>query len=105
MHINEQSQCDLETKTLTICARNLTLSHLFRLDEKLVYTVDRHDPEKTCLTQTAKINVFGVPLFGSVLESLLISHYGSSVAKGRDALNWVARAIKEEQEVKSRTTK
>lgn len=36
---------------------------------------------RTCLTQSAKIAVFGVPLFGSVLEGLLIDHYGSTVAK------------------------
>ena len=36
---------------------------------------------RTCLTQSAKIAVFGVPLFGSLLEGLLINHYGSSVAK------------------------
>ncbi|KAL5467036.1 hypothetical protein EMCRGX_G031203 [Ephydatia muelleri] len=104
MQINEQSQCDLETKTLVICARNLTLSHLFQLDEKLVYSVDRQNPEKTCLTQSAKIAVFGVPLFGSVLEGLLIDHYGSTVAKGRDALNWVAKTIKDEQAVQSTTS-
>ena len=44
---------------------------------------------RTCLTQSAKIAVFGVPLFGSVLEGLLIDHYGSTVAKvSRTALHY-----------------
>ena len=64
MHIHEQSECDLDKKTLTIAARNvrpfviytnliivglsyqLTVANLMRMDETLEYTVDPADPGK-----------------------------------------------------------
>lgn len=36
---------------------------------------------RTLLVQTAKINIYGVPLLGGMLESLLISSYSGTIGK------------------------
>lgn len=89
----------------------LTLRNLFRMDEFLQYTPHPDDPSKwesscqsigpfctmnfmfdlnpvscshrTLLRQTASMSVFGIPLLGDLLESLLINSYSSVVSKVR----------------------
>lgn len=93
MYVSEQSQCCLGNKKLTICARNISLTSMFTLNETLEYTVNSEDPNTTVLRQTAQINVHGVPMLGGVLERLWSSQYESSVAKGRLGVQYIAEKI------------
>ena len=37
--------------------------------------------DRTILRQSATMDVYGIPLLGNLLESLLINSYGSTVSK------------------------
>ena len=102
---------------MLFCIVQLTLRNLFQMDEFLEYTPHPDDPSKwesscqgnnrislladklhfwpeishhvnrTLLRQTARMNVFGIPLLGDILESMLISNYSSVVSKVRPKSN------------------
>ncbi|KAK3875701.1 hypothetical protein Pcinc_019448 [Petrolisthes cinctipes] len=93
----EHSEVNPEERTMTMRTRNLTFSSTVSMDERLVYSPDPVDTEKTILRQETIITVKGVPLT-SYMEGYLINSISSNSFKGREALEFVISKINKEVE-------
>jgi len=95
IYVSEQSEVDPKKKTMTLKSKNWTFSNYVSFDEKLVYSSDPKDPNKTMLTHETAISVSNVPLT-STMEGLFISNSTSNSSKGLEGLEWVISNIKNE---------
>lgn len=93
----EHSEVNPSEKTMTMRTRNLTFSNTVSLDERLVYSPDPTDNEKTVLHYETIVTVMGVPL-SSYMENYLLNSITKNSFKGRDALEFVISKINREVE-------
>jgi hypothetical protein len=83
-------------------SRNLTFSSELSIVEKLTYTPDPNQSDRTLLKQEAMITVHGVPL-SSFIEEFIGNTISRNANKGRLAMEWVIDTIN--SEVQEITTK
>lgn len=93
----EHSEVNPEEKTMTMRTRNLTFSNTVSMDERMIYSPDPIDNEKTILRQETIITVKGVPLT-SYMENYLLNSISTNSFKGRDAMEFVISKINREVE-------
>ncbi|CAD5117495.1 DgyrCDS6264 [Dimorphilus gyrociliatus] len=94
-YVSEVSEVNHSNKTMQLFSRNLTLSNLVTIDEKLEYKPHPTRPSCTLLEQEAVIKIEGVPLT-TYLEDLMLKTCSSNAAKGRQAMEIVIHKIKSE---------
>jgi len=95
IYVSEHSEVDPKQKTMTLKSKNWTFCNYVSYDEKLTYSSDPKDPNKTNLTHETAISVSNVPLTG-YMESLFLNNSTSNSSKGLEAMEWVINNIKNE---------
>uniref|UniRef100_F1KUI9 Protein slowmo 2 n=1 Tax=Ascaris suum TaxID=6253 RepID=F1KUI9_ASCSU len=85
---HEVTEIDPTKKTMTLVTRNLNGSHFLRVDEKLTYTPDPDNPQRTILRQEAAVTV-SLPAFTDYCEKTFLNVYQCNADKGRKGLEWV----------------
>jgi len=104
-YAHEISTVDPENRTLSINSRNLTFESKVNVEERITYSPDPEDPEKTLMTQQAIVTVQGVPLT-SYMEQLMTSSIAGNASNGREALESVILRVQSEaKEIKETLTK
>jgi len=88
----ESSEVDLKTQTMTLRTINSTFCSVLSVNEKLVYTPSAHDSNQTCLNQTAKVHINGIP-FTNYFEDMIISRFEPTAKLGRKAMQNVLNNI------------
>lgn len=94
-YAHEISTVDAANKTLAINSRNLTFNSTVSVEERITYTPDPQDPDKTVMTQQAVVTVQGVPLT-SYMEQLMTTSIASNATNGRQALEHVIQRVQSE---------
>jgi len=94
-YAHEISTVDAKNKTLAINSRNLTFDSTVSVEERITYSPDPQDADKTVMTQQAIVTVQGVPLT-SYMEQLVTSSIAGNATKGREALESVILRVQSE---------
>lgn len=89
----EHSDVDMKNEKMTLKTVNYTFWGILAVEETLVYQGDKEDPDRTHLTQGAKISVNGIQ-FANYFEDLIVSNFDATAIKGRTALEQVINKIK-----------
>ncbi|KAG7168537.1 slowmo-like, partial [Homarus americanus] len=90
----EHSEVNPEEKTMTMRTRNLTFSSTVSMDERMVYSPDPTDCEKTILRQETIITVKGVPLT-SYMEDYLLNSISTNSFKVEELMSTYKRSTTE----------
>lgn len=83
---SEHSCISLKKKELWLRTRNLTFSHVVRVEEMLTYSMHPHDPSKTLLRHEARVTVYNV-IFIEYLENFVTNKLISNTHIARQALD------------------
>jgi len=101
---HEYTEIDPASRSMTLTTRNLNATSFLRVDERLTYTPDPSDPQRTILKQEASVSV-NLPTFTGYCESAFMNVYQSNALKGRTGVEWVIESLKKEyNEISSRVT-
>jgi len=92
---HEYTTIDPQNRLMTLATRNLNGISFMRVDERLTYTPDPSDPEKTILKQEASVSV-NLPAFTDYCERTFMSVYQTNALKGRSGVEWVIDYLKNE---------
>ena len=97
-YVYEESQVDPKSQTLTMKAKNLTMSHLMCLEESCTYTPNPADPlHSTLLHQQARISTsHNFSYISSMVEDFSMERFRANANRGRDALDSVLDRVKQE---------
>merc|ERR1719347_2576578 len=76
-------------------SKNLTFCNIVSMEEKITYTPDPTDADRTLLRQETVVTVRGVPLT-SYMESIIVNTVSSNSNKGRAAIEWVVEKLGQE---------
>uniref|UniRef100_A0A3Q3W1U6 PRELI/MSF1 domain-containing protein n=1 Tax=Mola mola TaxID=94237 RepID=A0A3Q3W1U6_MOLML len=79
-YVKEHSIVDPEEKKMELCSKNITLTNLISVDERLVYRPHPDNSDVTILTQEAIITVKGVSLT-SYLEGMMARRMSANARK------------------------
>jgi len=95
VYASEHSIVDPEKKTFILNSRNISMGKVLKMEEKITYTQDPTDSEKTKFKQDVTVTVSGLP-WCSKLEQLLTDRSADSSVKGQQAMEWVIDKVKTE---------
>merc|ERR550517_2260583 len=76
-------------------SKNLTFCRYVNMEEKMIYTPDPEDVNRTLLRQETVVTVQGVPLT-SYMESIIVNTVSSNSSKGKAAIEWVVEKLGQE---------
>ena len=76
-------------------SRNLTFCSYVNMEEKMTYTADPDDTNKTLLKQEMIVTVQGVPLT-SYMEGVIVNTVSNNSSKGKAAIEWVVDKLSQE---------
>merc|ERR1712086_1226024 len=65
------------------------------MEEKMIYTPDPEDPNRTLMKQETVVTVQGVPLT-SYMEGIIVNTVSSNSSKGKAAIEWVVEKLGQE---------
>lgn len=99
----EHSEVDIKNQRMVLKMINYTFWGILAVKETLVYEPDKTDPNKTSLTQGAKISVNGIQ-FANYFEGVICSNFESTSVKGRKALQQVLNKIEVESIINTVTS-
>jgi hypothetical protein len=91
----EYTEIDPANRSMTLTTRNLNAISFLRVDERLTYTPDPADPQRTILKQEASVAV-NLPTFTSHCESAFLNAYQRTALMGRSGMEWVIDHLKKE---------
>lgn len=97
VHALEISVIDPQKKSYELISRNYNFLNYVTVDERLTYTPDEKDSERTLLKQEWCISVQNLG-FQSYLESLMGSTMKEKAGNGREGIEYVIKQIREEVE-------
>jgi len=80
---------------MTLATRNLNGISFMRVDERLTYTPDPTDSQKTILKQEASVSI-SLPAFTDYCERSFMNVYQTNALKGRSGVEWVIESLKQE---------
>ena len=92
---HEYTEIDPANRSMTLSTRNLNAISFLRVDERLTYSPDPADPQRTILKQEASVSV-NLPTFKSYCESAFMNIYQTNALKGRSGVEWVIESLKRE---------
>lgn len=92
---HEVTDINPSKKCMTLVTRNLNGSSFLRVDEKLTYTPDPTNRNRTILKQEAAVTV-NLPAFTDYCENSFLNTYSSNALKGPKGIEWVIDQIKRE---------
>ncbi|MFH4977527.1 hypothetical protein AB6A40_004236 [Gnathostoma spinigerum] len=90
---HEVTEIDPSKQVMNLTTRNVNGSSFLRVDEKLIYSPDPNNPERTVLRQEAAVTVI-LPAFTDYCEKTFLSVYQSNADKGRKGIEWVIDQFK-----------
>uniref|UniRef100_A0A0N5AWY4 PRELI/MSF1 domain-containing protein n=1 Tax=Syphacia muris TaxID=451379 RepID=A0A0N5AWY4_9BILA len=90
---HEITKIDPSKKSMTLVTKNLNGSSFLRVDEKLTYSPDPCNENKTILKQEAAVAV-NLPAFTDYCESSFLNTYSSNALKGPKGIEWVISQFK-----------
>merc|ERR1712080_799336 len=66
--------------------------NVVNMEEKMTYTPDPEDPNRTLMKQETVVTVQGVPLT-SYMEGIIVNTVSSNSSKGRAAIEWIVEKL------------
>ena len=89
------SKVDPSNRLMEMHSKNLTFCRYVNMEEKMIYTPDPEDVDKTLLRQEMIVTVQGVPLT-SYMESIIVNTVSNNSSKGKAAIDWVVEKLGQE---------
>merc|ERR1712018_122040 len=68
------------------------MGNVVNMEEKMTYTPDPEDPNRTLMKQETVVTVQGVPLT-SYMEGIIVNTVSSNSSKGRAAIEWIVEKL------------
>ena len=94
-YASEMSKVDPVNRTMEMHSKNLTFCSYVNMEEKMTYSADPGDRDKTVLRQEMIVTVQGVPLT-SYMESVIVNTVSNNSSKGKAAIEWVVDKLSQE---------
>lgn len=94
-YASEYSTVDPVNRLMEMKSRNLTFTSFVNMEEKMTYTPDPQDSQKTVLKQETVVTVQGVPLT-SYMEGIIVNTVSNNSSKGKAAIEWVVDKLGQE---------
>jgi len=91
-YASEYSTVDPKKRLMEMNSRNMTFCNFVNMEEKMTYTPDPADANKTMLKQETVVTVKGVPLT-SYMESIIVNTVSNNSSKGRAAIDWIVNKL------------
>jgi len=88
----EFSEVDLKSQKMTQRTVNYTFGSVLTVNEKLVYSINKDNPNETHLKQGAKIHINGIS-FANYFEQMIVDTFDATSHKGRQAVQNVLNVI------------
>merc|ERR1712184_40163 len=76
-------------------SKNMSFCNVVNMEEKMTYTPDPEDSNRTLMKQETVVTVQGVPLT-SYMEGIIVNTVSSNSSKGRAAIEWVVEKLGQE---------
>ena len=73
-------------------SKNMSFCNVVNMEEKMTYTPDPEDPNRTLMKQETVVTVQGVPLT-SYMEGIIVNTVSSNSSKGRAAIEWIVEKL------------
>merc|ERR1719300_651098 len=71
---------------------NMSFCNVVNMEEKMTYTPDPEDSNRTLMKQETVVTVQGVPLT-SYMEGIIVNTVSSNSSKGRAAIEWIVAKL------------
>jgi len=94
-YASEMSKVDPVNRTMEMHSKNLTFCSYVNMEEKMTYSADPEDRDKTLLRQEMIVTVQGVPLT-SYMEGVIVNTVSNNSSKGKAAIEWVVNKLGQE---------
>ena len=94
-YASEMSKVDPTNRTMEMHSRNLTFCSYVNMEEKMTYSADPGDRDRTLLRQEMIVTVQGVPLT-SYMEGIIVNTVSNNSSKGKAAIEWVVDKLSQE---------
>merc|ERR1711962_321868 len=94
-YASEMSKVDPKKRLMEMHSKNLSFCNFVNMEEKMTYTSDPTDSNKTILRQETVVTVQGVPLT-SYMEGIIVNTVDKNSNKGRAAIEWIVEKLGQE---------
>ena len=83
---------DPKNRLMEMRSKNMSFCNVVNMEEKMTYTPDPEDPNRTLMRQETVVTVQGVPLT-SYMEGIIVNTVSSNSSKGRAAIEWIVEKL------------
>ena len=83
---------DPKNRLMEMRSKNMSFCNVVNMEEKMTYTPDPEDPNRTLMKQETVVTVQGVPLT-SYMEGIIVNTVSSNSSKGRAAIEWIVEKL------------
>ena len=94
-YASEMSRVDPAARTMEMHSKNLTFNSYVSMEERMTYTADPEERDRTVLRQEMIVTVQGVPLT-SYMEGIIVNTVSGNSSKGKAAIEWVVEKLGQE---------
>merc|ERR1711881_170662 len=94
-YASEVSRVDPKNRLMEMHSKNLSFCNFVNMEEKMGYSPDPLDTNKTVLRQETVVTVQGVPLT-SYMEGIIVNTVSNNSSKGKAAIEWVVEKLGQE---------
>merc|ERR1711970_837609 len=91
-YASEVSRVDPKNRLMEMHSKNLSFCNFVNMEEKMTYSPDPLDTNKTVMRQETVVTVQGVPLT-SYMEGIIVNTVSSNSSKGRAAIEWIVEKL------------
>jgi len=91
-YASEYSIVDPKKRLMEMHSKNMSFCNFVNMEEKMTYTPDPNDSNRTLLTQETVVTVQGVPLT-NYMESIIVNTVSNNSSKGRAAIEWIVEKL------------
>jgi len=91
-YASEYSTVDPKNRLMEMRSKNMSFCNVVNMEEKMTYTPDPEDPNRTLMRQETVVTVQGVPLT-SYMEGIIVNTVSSNSSKGRAAIEWIVEKL------------
>jgi len=94
-YASEVSKVDPKNRLMEMHSKNMSFCNFVNMEEKMTYTPDPLDTNRTVLRQETVVTVQGVPLT-SYMEGIIVNTVSNNSSKGKAAIEWVVEKLGQE---------
>merc|ERR1712083_888274 len=91
-YASEYSTVDPKNRLMEMRSKNMSFCNVVNMEEKMTYTPDPEDSNRTLMKQETVVTVQGVPLT-SYMEGIIVNTVSANSGKGRAAIEWVVEKL------------